>query len=128
MYGYEDNCQQGDSIKIPSTAVVPIYLLDKVEPVVVNIILGEGCHWFWSLPQSQVAIVRLTDDQIVQLLWWGVMVLDLVKNEPQGVGWFDSRYSISRHCPKYAVFCRCQGRLVLIFFEIIFINLFVHLN
>lgn len=42
-----------------------LHLLDKVQAAVVNVILGEGRHWFWSLPQSQVAVVGLTDDQIV---------------------------------------------------------------
>lgn len=56
-----------------------LHLLDEVQPTVVDVILGEGRNWFWSLPQSQVAIVGLADDQIVQLLWRGVMVLNLTK-------------------------------------------------
>lgn len=48
-----------------------------MQPAVVDVVLGEGGHWFWSLPQRQVAIVGLTDHQVVQLLWRGVMILNL---------------------------------------------------
>lgn len=67
-------------MNVHSNALVLLHLLDEVQPVVVDVILGEGCHWFWSLPQSQVAVAGLTDDQVVQLLWRGVMVLDLETN------------------------------------------------
>lgn len=90
---------ESDSVKVPSNAVVPliIHLLNKVQPVVINVILGKGSHWFWSFPQSQVAVVGLTDDQVVQLLWWGIMILNLVKSESSGVSRVESRHSNSRH-------------------------------
>lgn len=48
-----------------------------MQPSVVDVVLGEGGHWLWSLPQRQVAVVGLTDDEVVQLLRRGVMVLNL---------------------------------------------------
>lgn len=60
---YHDNiCLKSESIKVPSSALILLHLLDKVQPAVVNIILGEGRHWLWSLSQSQIAVVGLTDD------------------------------------------------------------------
>lgn len=43
----------------------------------VDVILGKGSHRLWSLAQRQVAIVWLTDHKVVQLFWWGVMILNL---------------------------------------------------
>lgn len=54
-----------------------LHLLCEVQPSVVDVVLGEGGHWLWSLPQRQVAVVGLTDDEVVQLLRRGVMVLNL---------------------------------------------------
>lgn len=57
--------------------VLTVHLLYEVQPAVVDVVLGEGGHWFRSLPQRQVAIVGLTYHQVVQLLWGGVMILNL---------------------------------------------------
>jgi len=54
-----------------------LHLLYKVQPAVVDVILGEGGHWLRSFPQCQVAVVGLTDHEVVQLLWRGVMILNL---------------------------------------------------
>lgn len=54
-----------------------LHLLFEVQPSVVDVVLGEGGHWLWSLPQRQVAVVGLTDDEVVQLLRRGVVVLNL---------------------------------------------------
>lgn len=54
-----------------------LHLLCEVQPSVVDVVLGEGGHWLWSLPQRQVAVVGLTDDEVVQLLRRGVVVLNL---------------------------------------------------
>lgn len=56
---------------------VTLHLLCEVKPAMVDIILGERGHWFWSFPQCQVAIVGLTEHKIVQLLWRSVMILNL---------------------------------------------------
>lgn len=53
------------------------HLLYEVQPAVVDVVLGEGGHRLQSLPQRQVAVVGLTDHKVVQLLWRGVMVLNL---------------------------------------------------
>lgn len=54
-----------------------LHLLCEVQPAVVDVILGEGGHRFWSLPKRQIAIVGFTDHQVMQLLWRGVVVLNL---------------------------------------------------
>lgn len=54
-----------------------LHLLYKVQPAVVDVVLGEGGHWLRSFPQRQVAVVGLTDHKVVQLLWRGVMILNL---------------------------------------------------
>lgn len=54
-----------------------LHLLCEVQPAVVDVILGERGHWFWSLPKRQVAIVGFTDHQVMQLLWRGVVILNL---------------------------------------------------
>lgn len=54
-----------------------LHLLYEVQPAVVDVILGEGGHRLQSLPQRQVAVVGLTDHKVVQLLWRGVMILNL---------------------------------------------------
>ena len=56
-----------------------LHLLYKMQPVVVDVVLGERSHRFWSFPQRQVAIVRLTNHKVVQLLWRGVMILNLYR-------------------------------------------------
>lgn len=43
----------------------------------VDIILSKRGDWFRSFSQCQVAIVGLADHKVVQLLWWGIMVLNL---------------------------------------------------
>lgn len=43
----------------------------------VDVILGEGGHRLWSLPECQVAVIGLTDDKVVQLLWRRVTILNL---------------------------------------------------
>jgi len=48
-----------------------------VQAAVVDVILGEGGHRLQPLPQRQVAVVWLAEHKVVQLLWRGVMVLNL---------------------------------------------------
>lgn len=55
-------------------------LLYKVQPTVVDVILGEGRHRLRSLSQRQVAVVGLTYHIIVQLLWRIVVILNLDMN------------------------------------------------
>lgn len=57
--------------------LLTLHLLYEMQPAMVDVVLGERGHWFWSLPQRQVAIVGLTDHQVMQLLWRGVMILNL---------------------------------------------------
>lgn len=60
-----------------------LHLLCEVQPAVVDVILGEGGHWFWSLPKRQIAIVGFTDHQVMQLLWRGVVILNLEERKQQ---------------------------------------------
>lgn len=60
-----------------------LHLLCEVQPAVVDVILGEGGHWFWSLPKRQIAIVGLTDHQVMQLLRRGVVILHLEERKQQ---------------------------------------------
>lgn len=62
-----------------STAVLEPgpHLLGEVQPAVVDVVLGEGGHWFRPLPERQVAVVGFADHQVMQLLWAGVVVLHL---------------------------------------------------
>lgn len=70
-------CTNSYCITFIALTVLDHDLLNEVEPAVVNVVLGEGGHRLWSLPQCQVAIVGLTDHEVVQLLWRGVMILNL---------------------------------------------------
>lgn len=54
-----------------------LHLLYKVKPAMVDVVLSEGGHRLWSLPECQVAVTGLTDDKVVQLLWRRVTILNL---------------------------------------------------
>lgn len=54
-----------------------LHLLYKMQSAVVDVVLGERSHRLWSFPQHQVAVVGLTNHKVVQLLWRGVMILNL---------------------------------------------------
>lgn len=43
----------------------------------VDVVLGKGSHWLWSLSKCQVAVIGLTNDKVVQLLWRRVTILNL---------------------------------------------------
>lgn len=60
-----------------SFSAFALHLLYKVQPAMVDVVLGEGGHWLRSFPQCQVAVVGLTNHKVVQLLWRGVMILNL---------------------------------------------------